>query len=282
MRGIILAGGSGTRLYPITKGVSKQLMPVYDKPMIYYPLSTLMMAGIREILIITTPEDQAQFQRLLGDGAELGHLALLRHPAAAGGPRAGVPHRRGLHRRRERRPRAGRQHLLRHRPGLEPAAERQPRRRARLRLPRRRAVGLRRRRVRRRRPRHLHRGEAGEAEELLRRAGPVLLRQRRRRRSPAASSRAPAASSRSPPSTTSTCSRGKLRVTVLERGTAWLDTGTFASMMQAAEFVRVVEERQGLKIGCIEEIAYRQGFIDADQLARSPSRCARAATASTC
>ncbi len=127
MRGIILAGGSGTRLYPITRGISKQLMPVYDKPMIYYPLSTLMMAGIREVLVITTPEDQAQFQRLLGDGSDLGHPARLRRAAAPRGPRAGLRHRRGLHRRRHRGPRPRRQHLLRRRP--RPRRSRQPGRR---------------------------------------------------------------------------------------------------------------------------------------------------------
>ena len=104
MKGIILAGGSGTRLHPITLGISKQLMPVYDKPMIYYPLSTLMMAGIREVLVITTPDDQAQFQRLLGDGSQWGIETHLRRAAQPRRPRPGLHHRCRLHRRRLGRP----------------------------------------------------------------------------------------------------------------------------------------------------------------------------------
>ena len=267
MRGIILAGGSGTRLYPITKAISKQLMPIYDKPMIYYPLSLLMNAGIREILVITTPEDQAGFQRLLGDGSDDRHRDQLRRPAAARGPRPGVHHRRGLHRRPVRGPGPRRQHLLRHRPRREPAGQHRARSAGTsspTTWPTRSDYGV--VEFDERRPGDLHRGEAGEAEELLRRARASTSTTTRSSRSPRRSQPSARGELEITAINDEYLRRGELTVTVLERGTAWLDTGTLDSMMQAAEFVRVVEERQGWKIGCIEEIAWRRGFIDDAQL----------------
>ena len=260
MRGIILAGGTGSRLHPITLGVSKQLMPVYDKPMIYYPLTTLMLAGIRDVLVITTPHEAEQFQRLLGDGSQFGVSHHLRRAAEPGRARPGVHHRRRPRRRRAGRAGPRRQHLLRRRARRPAAPVRRHRRRHRLRLPGRRPDGVRRRGVRRDRQGAVAGGEAGAPEEQLRGARPLLLRHRRGRDGRRAASRRPAASSRSPTSTGSTSSEGRLQVEVLPRGTAWLDTGTFEDLNEASNFVRAIEHRQGLKIGCPEEVAWRMGF----------------------
>jgi glucose-1-phosphate thymidylyltransferase len=265
MRGIILAGGTGSRLWPITKAISKQLMPVFDKPMIYYPLSTLVMAGIRDILIITTPDDQAQFQRLLGDGSQVGlDLSYVVQPRPEGIAQAFV---------------LGADFI-----GTEPAAlilgdnifhgtglGRQLRGNTTLSGGRVFAY-------------QVANPEAYGVVEF----GPdgrVLSIQEKPAR-PRSSYAVPGLyfydndvidiarglrpSARGELEITALneayLRRGDLHVTVLDRGTAWLDTGTFTSLVQASEFVRVIEERQGLKIGCVEEAAWRAGLIDNGQL----------------
>jgi glucose-1-phosphate thymidylyltransferase len=265
MRGIILAGGSGTRLYPITRGISKQIMPVYDKPMIYYPLSTLMMAGIREVLVITTPEDQSQFQQLLGDGSDLGiRLDYAVQPRPEGLAQAfvigadfigdesvalvlgdNIFYGAGLGRSLEHNKHVVGGRVFAYRVA-EPSAygvvefdtdgsvvsieEKPEKPKSRYAVPGlyfydNDVVDI---------ARRLEPSDRGELEITA--VNAEYLR------------------------------RGTLTVTVLDRGTAWLDTGTFASLMQAAAFVQAVEERQGIKIGCIEEVAFREGYIDADQL----------------
>jgi glucose-1-phosphate thymidylyltransferase len=267
MRGILLAGGTGSRLWPVTQAVSKQLMPVFDKPMVYYPLSTLIMAGIREVLVITTPEDQAQFQRLLGDGSRLGmRLEYVAQPRPDGIAQAfllgaefigdepvalilgdNIFHGVGLGRR------------LRDDAGADFAGGRvfayavaDPA-----------AYGV------------VEFDDAGRAISIeekpekpkSRYAVPGLYFYDNR---VVDVTRGLSPSDRGELEITGVnaayLAKGELQVSVLDRGTAWLDTGTFTSLVSAAEFVRVIEERQGMKIGCIEETAWRAGFIDDDHL----------------
>lgn len=261
MRGILLAGGTGSRLWPITRAVSKQLMPVFDKPMIYYPLSTLVMAGLRDILIITGPAERPQFERLLGDGSDVGlniRFATQEHPNGIAEAFVigegfigddsvalilgdNIFHGAGLGRAARPLPRTpGRR-------GLRPRSLRPDR--------------VRRRRLRRAGPGPLDRGEA--AEPQVRYAVPGLYFYDNRVVEIAKGLKP---SGRGELEITDVnkyyLDRGELQVSVLDRGTVWLDTGTFQSLVQASEYVRVVEERQGMKIGCLEEAAWRAGFID--------------------
>lgn len=265
MKGIILAGGSGTRLYPITKGISKQIMPVYDKPMIYYPLSVLMLAGIREVLIITTPEDSAQFQRLLGTGQELGcsfsyavqHVpnglaqAFVIGEEFIGNSKVALILGDNIFYG------SGFSKLVQSFNDVD--------------------------------------GAAIFAYEVLdpERYGVVEFDENYKALSIEEKPAKPKSNYAVPglyfydnsvvqvaknikPSARGEyeitdvnkeyLNQDRLHVGVMNRGVAWLDTGTFDSLHDATEFVRVIEKRQGQKIGCIEEVAYRMGFIDTDQL----------------
>lgn len=266
LKGIVLAGGSGTRLYPITRGVSKQLLPVYDKPMIYYPLSTLMLAGIRDILVITTPEDRAQFERLLGDGSQWGiRLRFAEQPRPAGLAEAFIIGATFIGSDRVAMV-LGDNIFFGH--GLPDMLARATSRQSgatvfayHVRDPARygvvafdeneRPVSI------EEKPKYPLSNWAVTGlyffdNDVVRYAAEVKPSARGELEITDLQLRYLAA--------------GKLHVERMGRGFAWLDTGTFESLIDAASFVQTLETRQGMKVACLEEIAFRRGFIDREQM----------------